>query len=158
MSSALYYLIYKPPKRSDKKDAELSLRELSLSSKDFIRIGGHRAYTIFGAISRVLNMYALKYNKRLLRQKTVIELPADVGYAILIYLLLTYGTTKPDNYLPFLEKMLAGKIPLSNYIATLVNLAVDLSEIKGDKRRTVVSNKAARIISKILRILYKSLK
>jgi len=143
--------------RRDKKDSRLSLKELSPSSKDFIRVGGRRAYLMYTNIIRTLNAYSIRYKEITKRRRVIVELPADIGYAVLVYMMLSYSTLRPGRYVGFLERMLAGKIPLVNYIGYMLKLAVDLSELKGRNTKTIVTSKAARTTSNILRTLYKYL-
>jgi len=151
----VFFLVY-----TDKGErSTLSLRELSLDSRDFIKVRGARAREIFRSIMSVLDAYALRYNSLRRKNKTVVELPGDVGYAILVYLLLVYGARSPSRWISFLERLLAGKIPLSSYLSTFISLAVDISELKADNkpRKTVVRHEAAKVVSSIMRMLAKVL-
>ncbi|MHA1664974.1 MAG: hypothetical protein ACTSVW_04000 [Candidatus Njordarchaeales archaeon] len=158
MADSLYYLSYKPPKRKDSRDALLSIRAPTKKSKDYVIIGGRRAYLIFNEIIRVLNAYSLKYNKSKWRKRILIELSGDIGVSILTHLLFVYGTRKPDKYTSFLEKLLSGKLPLINYILALTNLGIELTELKKlNMRKSLISDKAARVVSSIMRIINKYL-
>ncbi len=155
MGKNLYFLIH----RSGNKRAELVLREPTLDSKDFIRIRGERANKLFKNIISVLDAYALKYGFSKSSNKVIIELPADVGYAILLYLLLTYNSRNPQRYTFFLERLLGGKIPLSKYFNFFIDMAIALSDLKAgsSRRRTVIIDVAARTISSMMQILIKGL-
>lgn len=155
MGKSLYFLIYEI--RGNR--AMLVLREPTLDSRDFIRIRGVRANKMFKNIVSVLDSYALKYSVSKEDSKVIIDLPADVGYAVLLYLLLAYNTREPEKYISFLENLLAGKVPLSNYLGLFVNMAVDLSDLKsrGARRRTAIIDTAAKIISSIMLTLIRSL-
>lgn len=155
MSKNLYFLVYK----TSGKRAELILREPTLDSKDFISIRGERASKLFKSIISVLDAYALKYNILRSGNETIIELPADIGYAILLYLLLTYNVRKPERYVSFLERLLAGKVPLSKYFNIFIDMAIDLSDLKSSsrRRRAVVEGMAAKTISSMMQILVRNL-
>ena len=155
MGKNLYFLIYV----NSGKRSELALRELTLDSKDFIRIKGERASEMFNSIVSVLDAYALKYNALKSGNKIIVELPADVGYAILVYLLLTYSVREPKKWLHFLERLLAGKIHLSKYLNVFIDMAIDLSDLKSDHgcRRTVIKPDVARTVSSMMRIFAEKL-
>ncbi len=155
MGKSLYYLIYV----NNGERSELNLRGLALDSKDFIRIKGKRAVELFNDVMSVLDAYALEYNISKSNGKTIVELPADVGYAVLIYLLLTYNVKKPEKWLYFLEKLLAGKIPLSKYFNIFVDIAIDLSNLKygHGSKKAIIKPDVARTVSSMIRILVKNL-
>ncbi len=155
MGKNLYFLIYV----NSGKRSELALREPTPDSKDFIRIRGERASEMFNGIMSVLDAYALKYNASKSGNKIIVELPADIGYAVLVYLLLTYNVREPKRRLHFLERLLAGKIPLSKYLNIFIDMAIDLSDLKYDhgRRKTVIKPDVARTISSMMRILVENL-
>jgi hypothetical protein len=155
MSKSLYYLMY----INNGERSELTLREPTLDSKDFIKIRGKRASELFNGIMSVIDAYALKYNILKNNNKTVVELPADIGYAVFVYLLLTYNVRKPKKWLYFLEKLLAGKVPLSKYLNVFISIAIDLSDLKHDHeyRETIIKPGEAKIVSSMMRILIKDL-
>jgi len=155
MSKNLYFLVYK----TDGKRTELILREPTLDSRDFIRIRGERANKLFKSIISVLDAYALKYDVLKSGDEIIVELPADIGYAVLLYLLLTYNARKPEKYTSFLERLLAGKVPLSKYFNIFIDMAIDLSDLKSSsrRRRTVVEGTAAKTISSMMQILVRNL-
>jgi hypothetical protein len=155
MGKSLYFLIYK----EDSRGAKLALREPTLDSKDFIRIGGKRASKLFRNIISVLDAYALKYSISRRNDEVVIELPADIGYALLLYLLLAYNSRNQEKYTFFLERLLVGKIPLSKYFDLFINMAIDLSDLKssGRRRRSVIESATARTISSMMQVLVKNL-
>lgn len=155
MSKNLYFLIYK----TSGKRTELILREPTLDSKDFIRIRGERANKLFRNITSVLDAYALKYGISKRGKEVLVELPADVGYAVLLYLLLAFNTRRPGKYVFFLEKLLAGKIPFVKYFTVFVDMAIDLSDLKTSKghRGAVIKGNVARTISSIMQILVKNI-
>jgi len=147
-------LIYK---RSCER-AELILREPTLNSKDFIRIRGERASKLFRNIISVLNAYALKYNVLKRGNEVIVELPADIGYAVLLYLLLAYNSRNPEKYTFFLERLLAGRVPLFKYFNIFIDMAVDLSDLKSNSmRRSTIEDDVAKIISSMMQILVKNL-
>jgi len=152
MGKSLYFLVY----LNNGKRSELSLRTPTIDSRDFIRVRGVRATKLFNSITSVLDAYSLKYGVSKDNGRVIVELPADVGYAVLVYMLLAYGTNKPDRYLFFLEKLLAGMIPLTNYLITFVNIAVDLSDLKSDGRhkKATVDHNSAKIVSQMMRTLF----
>ena len=155
MSKSLYYLVY----IDNGGKSELALKEPTLEARDLIRIRGTRASEIFNSIMSVLEAYALKYNAMKSGNKIVIELPADLGYAVLVYLLLTYNAKKPSAWLYFLERLLAGKVPLSKYLNVFINMAIDLSDLKyyNEHRKVIIKPDVARIISSMMRVLVKNL-
>jgi len=142
------------------RKSELTLREPTIDSKDFIKIRGKRADEIFSDILSVLNAYSLKFSISKNGDRVIVELPADVGYAVLIYLLLVYGAKEPRKWLYFLENLLAGKIPLSKYLNVFVDMAVDLSELNhGYKRRgIVIKPEAAKTASYMMRMFINNLR
>jgi hypothetical protein len=155
LSKNLYYLVYK----ARSKRPELSLKVLDLDSRDFIRVSGVRASRIFKAVSTILDAYAVKYSISKTSNRVVLELPADIGYATLLFTLLTYNVRNPERYTIFLEKLLAGRIPLSKHLGIFIDIAVGLSELETTSRsiKTTVSNRAARIASKAMRTLIDAL-
>lgn len=155
MSKNLYYLVYK----ARSKKPELSLKVLDLDSRDFIKVSGVRASRIFKVISTILDAYAIKYSISKTGNRVVLELPADIGYATLLFTLLTYNARNPDKYIVFLEKLLAGRIPLSKHLGVFIGIAVGLSELETTSRsiKTTVSTRAARIASKAMRTLIDAL-
>jgi len=155
MGKSLYYLIYV----YNGERSELSLRGLAPDSKDLIRVKGKRAAELFNGVMSVIDAHALKYNISKIKNKTVVELPADVGYAVLIYLLLAYNVKEPKKWLYFLERLLAGKIPLSKYFNIFIDIAIDLSGLKYSHRggRAVIKPGVARTVSSMMRILVKNL-
>jgi len=155
MSKSLYFLIY----RARGKKSELSLRVSTLDSKDFIRIRGVRANKLLRSIASVLDAYALKYDIMERGNEVIMELPADIGYAVLIYLLLVYSVKEPEKHACFLEKLLSGNIPLSKYFNVFIDMAIDLSDLKGvsKRKRTIVEDIAARTVSSMMRILIKNI-
>ncbi len=153
MGKGLYYLVYK----DSSSKAILSIKEISINSRDLLRIGGLRAKATYKVIMDVLNTYALKYDvhRDVEKSREYIELPGDLGYAILIYMLLTYSCRDPLKYTSFLEQLLTGKIPLTVYLVHFVNLAIDLSELyRLERGRTIIHPKSAKTVSKMLQILY----
>jgi hypothetical protein len=155
LSKNLYYLVYK----ARSKKPELSLKVLDLDSRDFIKVSGVRASRIFKVISTILDAYAIKYSISKTGNRVVLELPADIGYATLLFTLLTYNVRNPDKYIVFLEKLLAGRIPLSKHLGVFIDIAVGLSELETTSRsiKTTVSTRAARIASKAMRTLIDAL-
>ncbi|MGC8988010.1 hypothetical protein [Infirmifilum sp.] len=155
MGKGLYYLIYV----GDGERGVLSLRGLTPDSRDFIRISGKRSAELFNGVMSVIDAYALKYSISKDGDKTVVELPADVGYAVLIYLLLTYSAKEPNKWLNFLERLLAGKAPLSKYLNVFVHLAIDLSNLKYGcgGRGAIIKPTAARTVSSMMRVLIENL-
>ncbi len=156
MSKNLYYLVYKAGGRRP----ELSLKVLDLDSRDFIRVSGVRASRIFKAVSTILDAYAVKYSISKTGNRVVLELPADIGYATLLFTLLTYNVRNPEGYTIFLEKLLAGRIPLSKHLGVFVDIAVGLSELETTIRKggeATINSRAARIISKTIRSLIDAL-
>jgi hypothetical protein len=155
LSKNLYYLVYK----ARSKKPELSLKVLDLDSRDFIKVSGVRASRIFKVISTILDAYAIKYSISKTSNRVVLELPADMGYATLLFTLLTYNVRNPDKYIVFLEKLLAGRIPLSKHLGVFIDIAVGLSELETTSRsiKTTVSTRAARIASKAMRTLIDAL-
>ena len=155
MSKSLYFIIY----RARGRKSELSLRVSTLDSKDFIRLGGVRANRLLRSIASVLDAYALKYDIIKRGNEVIMELPADVGYAVLVYLLLVYSAKKPEKYAFFLEKLLSGSIPLSKYFNVFIDMAIDLSDLKrvSKRKRTVVEDVAAKTVSSMMRILIKNI-
>ncbi len=155
MGKNLYFLIYK----TSGKRIELILREPTLDSKDFIKVRGKRANKLFRSIISVLDAYALEYDISRSGNKVIVELPADVGYAVLLYLLLAYSSKNPEKYTFFLERLLGGKIPLFKYFNVFIDMAIDLSDLKSSsgRRRTVIESVAARTVSSMMQILVRSL-
>jgi len=155
MSKSLYFLIYV----DSGKKSELALREPTIDSKDFIRIKGKRVSKIFNSIMSVLDAYNLRFNISKSGNKIVVELPADIGYAILVYLLLVYNAREPKKWIYLLERLLAGKIPLSKYFNIFIDMAIDLSDLEYDRgsRKAVIKPSAARVVSSIMRVLIKNL-
>ena len=156
MSKNLYYLVYKARSRRP----ELSLKVLDLDSRDFIRVGGVRASRIFKVISTILDAYAIKYGISKIGNRVVLGLPADIGYATLIFTLLTYNVRNPERYGVFLEKLLAGRIPLSKHLGVFIDIAVELSELETnirEGREATINSRAAKIVSKTIRSLIDAL-
>jgi len=156
MSRSLYFLIYTHNSRKD----ELSLREPTINSKDFIKMRGKRVGKIFNDVMSVLNAYSLKFSISRSENKVIVELPADVGYAVLVYLLLVYGAKEPGKWLYFLEDLLAGKIPLSKYLNMFVDMAVDLSSLDHNykHRGIVIKPGVAKLVSSMMRMFVKNLR
>jgi hypothetical protein len=152
LSKNLYYLVYKARGRRP----ELSLKVLDLDSRDFIRVSGVRASRIFKAVSTILDAYAIRYSVSKTGNRVVLELPADIGYATLLFTLLTYNVRNPERYAIFLEKLLAGRIPLSKHLGVFIDIAVGLSELETTIRKgreATINSRAARIVSKTIRSL-----
>jgi len=146
MGKTLYFLVY--------SSGGLELRVIELHSRPVVSIKGVRGAKVYKSILSVLDAYALHYDSYKDGGKTIVELPADVGYASLAYILFTYSVSDPEKYLSFFEKLLAGEIPLTNYLGTLINLAFDLSELEEGKRDTTISESAAKTVSKMMIALY----
>jgi hypothetical protein len=73
-----------------------------------------------------LDAHAIKYGISKIGNRVVLELPADIGYATLLFTLLTYNVRNPERYSIFLEKLLAGRIPLSKHLGVFIDIAVGL--------------------------------
>lgn len=155
MSKNIYFLIY----RTKHKRSELSLRVLGETSRDFITIRGNKASKIFKIIFSVLDAYAIKYNVSRSVGEETYELPADVGHAVLLFILTVYSAKYPDKYVSLLEKLLAGKIPLSTYLKAFIDIAIDLSDFLGraKRRKTTLDGRITRALSPIMRNLTKIL-
>jgi len=151
MGKSLYFLVY----LDNKKRSELSLRTPTIDSRDFIRVRGARATKLFKGIISVLDAYSLEYDVLKDNGRVVVELPADVGYATLIYILLVYSTKEPERYLFFLERLLAGKIPMTKYLNTFIDIAIDLSNLKssGGRKEATVDRNSAKTVSQMMRTL-----
>jgi hypothetical protein len=151
MGRSLYFLVY----RARGKRPELALRVLSPNSKDFTRIRGDRASKVLEVVSKVLNMCALNYSVvKGEGGEFILELPADTGYAVLLFMLLTYSARSPKKHADLLEELLAGRIALSNYLGAFVDIATCLSELRAATRRSsdvVVHGCVAKEVSGIMR-------
>jgi hypothetical protein len=145
MSKNLYYLIY----RRRGRVSELALRILDLSLKDFVKFRGERANKILATIHRVIDAYGMEYRATKDAESVVLELPADVGQAILLFMLLIYSAKDPERYASFLEKLIAGRIPFSKYLGMFIDVAVNLSELEDDEgsREVIIRPSVARSIS-----------
>ncbi|MCL7389668.1 MAG: hypothetical protein LZ173_07030 [Thaumarchaeota archaeon] len=145
MSKNLYYLIY----RNKGRVPELTLRVLDLSLLDFIKVRGERASKMFNAIHNVINAYSIEYRASKDVNSVILELPADVGQAVLLFMLLAYNAKNPEKYVGFLEKLMAGKIPFSKYLGIFVDVAVNLSELRSgeEKHEVIIRPSVARGIS-----------
>jgi hypothetical protein len=155
MSKNLYYLIY----RGKVKVPELALRVLDVSFLDFIKVRGEKANKMFAAIHRVLGAYGIEHRVSKEAESVVLELPADVGQAILLFMLLTYNAKDPGKYVSFLEKLLAGKILFSKYLGMFVDVAVGLSELGNNEegREAIIRPVVARNISMAMQSFVKVL-
>jgi hypothetical protein len=155
MSRNLYYLVY----RGKVKVPKLALRVLDVSFLDFIRVRGEKANKMFTAIHRVLGAYGIEHRVSKETESVVLELPADVGQAILLFMLLTYNAKDPGKYVHLLEKLIAGKIPFSKYLGIFVDVAVGLSELGNNegRRETIIRSAVARSISKAMQSFVKVL-
>jgi hypothetical protein len=155
MSKNLYYLIY----RDKVKVPELALRILDVSLLDFIKVRGEKANKMFTTIRRILNSYGIEYKVSKEAESAILELPADIGQAILLFMLLTYNAKDPEKYVSFLEKLIAGKIPFSKYLGMFVDVAVGLSELenKEGKREAIIRPIVARNISMTMQSFVKIL-
>jgi len=156
MGKCLYFLIYSTNSKGD----ELSLRTPTIDSRDFIRVRGARATKLFKNIISVLNAYSLEYGLSEDNGRVIVELPADIGYATLIYILLVYSIKDPERYLFFFERLLAGKIPLTKYLNMFIDIALDLSDLKstGRRKEVTVDYKSAITVSQMMRSLVEHIK
>jgi hypothetical protein len=145
MSKNLYYLIY----RRRGRVSELALRILDLSLKDFVKFRGERANKILATIHRVIDAYGMEYRATKDAESVVLELPADVGQAILLFMLLIYSAKDPERYVSFLERLMVGRIPFSKYLGMFIDVAVSLSELEDDEgnREVIIKPSVARSIS-----------
>jgi len=156
VNKSIYSLVY----RHLRKKPELSLRVLSEAvTRDFLVIRGDKATRILKTILTVLDAYAIKYNVTTSTNEEIYELPADVGHASLMFMMMAYSARKPDKYVSLFEKLLAGKIPLSIHLKVFVDIAVELSEVTSQvkKRRTILNGRVVRSLSPIMRDLAKIL-
>jgi hypothetical protein len=155
MSKNLYYLIY----RGKVKVPELALRVLDASFLDFIKVRGEKANKMFTAIHRIVGTYGIEHRVSKKAESVVLELPADVGQAILLFMLLTYNAKDPERYVSFLERLIAGKIPFSKYLGMFVDVAVGLSELGNneERREAIVRPMVARSISMAMQSFVKVL-
>ena len=156
MNKSIYSLVYRPLR----KKPEISLRILSeATTRDFLVIRGNKATRILKTILTVLDAYAIKYNVTVSTNEEIYELPADVGHASLMFMMMVYSAKEPDKYVSLFEKFLAGKIPLSIHLKVFVDIAVELSEVASHvkKRRMILSGSVVRSISPIMRDLAKVL-
>jgi len=142
------------------RKGELALREPTINSKDFIKMRGKRTVKIFNDVMSVLNAYSLKFSISRNGNKVIVELPGDIGYALLVYLLLVYGAKEPGKWLYFLEDLLTGKIPLSKYLNMFVDMAVDLSGLDHNYKRKgiVIEPVVAMLVSSMMRMFIKILR
>jgi len=152
VNKSIYSLVYRPLR----KKPEISLRILSeATTRDFLVIRGNKATRILKTILTVLDAYAIKYNVTMSTNEEIYELPADVGHASLMFMMMVYSAKEPDRYVSLFEKLSAGKIPLSIHLKVFVDIAVELSEVASHvkKRRTILSGRVVRSISPIMRDL-----
>jgi hypothetical protein len=150
--NSIYSLVYKYSRRKPK----LSIRILSdTATRDFLVIRGKRAAEILKIMITVLDAYAIRYNVVKSSGEDIYELPADVGHASLIFMMMVYSARKPDKHVSLYEKLLAGKIPLSIYLKAFIDIAVELSETAGrtKKQKTILNARVARSLSPIIRDL-----
>ena len=156
MNKSIYSLVYRPKH----KKPEISMRILSeAATRDFLVIRGDKATRILKTILSVLDAYAIKYNVTTSTNEEIYELPADVGHASLMFMMMVYSARKPDKYVSLFEKLLAGKIPLSTHLKVFVDISVELSEVTSQvkKRRMILNGRVLRSLSPIMRDLAKIL-
>ena len=152
VSKSIYSIVYRPLR----KKPELSLRVLSeTATRDFLVIRGDKAAKILKNILTVLDAYAIKYGTTTSASEEVYELPADVGHASLLFMMMVYSAKRPDKYVSLFEKLLAGKIPLSTHLKVFVDIAVELSEVtsRAKRRGTTLDGRIVRSLSPIMRDL-----
>jgi hypothetical protein len=152
VSRGIYSIVY----RTLRKKPELSLRVLSeAAAKDFLVIRGDKATRILKNILTVLDAYAIKYSATASASEEIYELPADVGHASLLFMMMVYSAKRPDKYVSLFEKLLAGKIPLSTHLKVFVDIAVELSETtsRAKRRRATLDGRIIRSLSPIMRNL-----
>jgi hypothetical protein len=126
--NSIYSLVY----RYSRRKPELSIRILSDTvTRDFLVIRGEKATGILKTMITVLDAYAIKYSVVKSSGEDIYELPADVGHASLIFMMMVYSARKPDKYVSLYEKLLVGKIPLSIYLKAFIDIAVELSGTAG---------------------------
>jgi len=150
--SNIYSLIY----RYSSRRPELSIRVLSdAATRDFLVIRGERASRVLKTMLTVLHAYAIRYDVIKSSGEEIYELPADVGYVSLIFMMMMYSVRKPDKYVGLYEKLLAGKIPLSVHLKVFIDIAVELSEVIGHskKQNTILNARVAQSLSPIIRNL-----
>ena len=152
MASNIYSLIY----RYSSRKPELSIRVLSdVATRDFLVIRGERASRVLKIMLAVLHAYAIKYDVTKSSGEEIYELPADVGHASLIFMMMMYSVRKPDKYVGLYEKLLTGEIPLSVHLKVFIDIAVELSEVIGHskKQNTILNARVAQSLSPIIRNL-----
>jgi len=145
MGKHLYFLVY--------ERGRLELRFPGLEARPAIIMRGVQADKAFRAVKSVLDGYALKYDVDQVGGKTVVGLSADVGLAVTMFMLFAYGAD-PERCVGFLEKLLAGQIPLSGYFSKFFDMAADLSDLDGGRKEATISEGAAKVVSKMMRTLY----
>lgn len=155
MSKNIYFLTY----RAKRRKPELLLKVIGGTSMNLIAIRGEKASKIFRTVFSILNAYGIKYSVTRGTSEDIYELPADVGHAILLFMLMTYSAKYPERYSVFLEKLLAGKIPLTIHLKAFLDMAIELSELvsREKSRRTIIYGHVARTLSPIMRNLAKVL-
>jgi hypothetical protein len=93
--NSIYSLVY----RYSRRKPELSIRILSDTvTRDFLVIRGEKATGILKTMITVLDAYAIKYSVVKSSGEDIYELPADVGHASLIFMMMVYSARKPDKY------------------------------------------------------------
>jgi hypothetical protein len=150
MGRSIYFLVYKIRKRP-----ELSLRVLGVDSKDFIKVRGGRASSIFDIVSKTLNAHAIEYGVVKNEDEVILELPADVGYTVLLFILLVYSSKNLTEHAKLFEELLRGKIPFSKHLGMFIDIAAGLSDLRSIERKSnvVIHSSIAQEVSRTMQNL-----
>ena len=147
----VYYLFYKDSKNP--KKCHVGIKYPGVDSTPLIVIGGRRSKDIYNYIIQLLDNNGIKYLTVRKDGKIFVKLPLATGLAVSIFLLAVYSTLKPLKYATALEKMILGKMPLMKYFTTMVELAIELSNLhdEGKPHTTqTLDRSSARTVSKML--------
>jgi hypothetical protein len=138
------------------KKAHIGVRYPGRRATPLVILGGKRAKDIYQFITQTLEKCGLKCHEIEDGGEVLIKLPWATGLAASFFLLSAYSTKKPLKYAFAFERMITGEMPLTRYLVSLLNLAIDLSSYLENKGgfssrypRQIVSAEAAKIVSRM---------
>lgn len=162
LEGGVYYLIYRD--KGNPKRTYVGVRYPSGRATPLVVLGGKRAKDLYQFITQALENCGLKCPEVENKSEKLIKLPWATGLAASFFLLSVYSAKKPLKYAFAFERMMAGEMPLTRHLVSLLNLAIDLSrhfEGRGGRNasypRQMISTKAAKTVSNMTAHLLESI-